>query len=87
MVNVSRRFEAPFARTVQEKFKALRKINFLSSPYDRLLAIEKPTTLADAVAPLLNCEISQKQELLEIGDVVARLQKILALMKSDQQAA
>jgi ATP-dependent Lon protease len=36
--------------------------------------------LADAVAAILGCDIRQKQDLLETGDVVSRLQKILALM-------
>ena len=51
------------------------------------LTVEDPSALADAVPARLSCEISQQQELLETGDVVARLQKILALMKTDQQAA
>jgi ATP-dependent Lon protease len=80
---------AALSRTLLEGLKALRMVNFLPSPspYDRLWSIEQPAALADAVAALLKCEISQKQDLLETGDVVARLQKILALMKAGQQAA
>jgi ATP-dependent Lon protease len=48
---------------------------------------KEPGTLADAVAAILRCDIRQKQDLLETGDVVSRLQKILALMKTDQKAA
>jgi ATP-dependent Lon protease len=48
---------------------------------------KEPGTLADAVAAILPCDIRQKQDLLETGDVVSRLQTILALMKTDQQAA
>jgi ATP-dependent Lon protease len=77
------------SRTVLERGRAIEKIGFL--PHKRLsdmaAVVDKPSLLADAIAPLLSCEISQKQELLETGDVVARLRKILALMKTDQQAA
>jgi uncharacterized protein len=59
----------------------------ISSVYDRLQENKEPGTLADAVAAILRCDIRQKQDLLETGDVVSRLQKILALMKTDQQAA
>jgi ATP-dependent Lon protease len=70
------------SRAVVEEYQASRK-----KPY-RLFSIPPdPSMLADTIAPLLSCEISRKQELLESSDVVARLQKVLALMKADQQAA
>jgi len=75
------------SRTVLERLKALRTVDFLSSPYDRLSFIEEPAALADAIAPLIKSELSQKQELLETGDVVVRLQRIIELMKTDQPAA
>jgi uncharacterized protein len=78
------------SRAVLEKLKAVRKINFLRSSYniwEMSDFIRDPSVLADAIAPRLSCEISQKQELLETSDVVARLQKVLALMQTDQQAA
>lgn len=60
------------------------QISFL---YDRWQESKEPGTLADAVAAILPCDIRQKQRLLETGDVVSRLQTILALMQTDQQAA
>ena len=39
------------------------------------------------LAPLLSVGIDQRQQLLEITDVVTRLEKILELLKTDQQAA
>jgi uncharacterized protein len=39
------------------------------------------------IAPLLSAEIDKKQELLETSDVVTRLEKIIALMNTDQQPA
>jgi ATP-dependent Lon protease len=66
---------------------AARNIGQISFLYDRLQESKEPGTLADAVAAILRCDIGQKQDLLETGDVVSRLQKILALMKTDRQAA
>jgi uncharacterized protein len=75
------------ARAVREKLMAHRKIGILSSLYDRLSDIEEPGLLADAVASHLTSKIEQKQEILEAADVITRLQKVLALMQTDQQAA
>jgi ATP-dependent Lon protease len=75
------------SRAVLEALFAVRNVGQISSVYDRLQENKEPGTLADAVAAILRCDIRQKQDLLETGDVVSRLQKILALMKMDQQAA
>jgi ATP-dependent Lon protease len=74
------------SRAVLEALFAVRNVGQISSVYDRLQENKEPGTLADAVAAILRCDIRQKQDLLETGDVVSRLQKILALMKTDQQA-
>ena len=76
-----------FSRAVLETLFAARNVGQISFVYDRLQEIKEPGTLADGVAAILTCDIRQKQDLLETGDVVSRLQKILALMKMDQQAA
>ena len=75
------------SRAVLEALFAARNVGQISSVYDRLQENKEPGTLADAVAAILPCDIRQKQDLLETGDVVSRLQKTLALMKTDQQAA
>ena len=75
------------SRAVLETLLCARNVGQVSFLYDRLQESKEPGTLADAVATILTCDIRQKQDLLETGDVVARLQKILALMKTDQQAA
>ena len=75
------------SRAVLEALLAARNVGQISSVYDRLQENKEPGTLADAIAAILRCDIRQKQDLLETGDVVSRLQKILALMKTDQQAA
>ncbi|KRR27098.1 endopeptidase La [Bradyrhizobium lablabi] len=53
----------------------------------RLPGIDDPGMVADSVAPLLSAGIDQRQQLLETCDVVTRLEKILELLKTDQQAA
>jgi len=53
----------------------------------RLPNIEAPGLLADSVAPLLSAGIDQRQQILEICDVVTRLEKILELLRAGQQAA
>jgi ATP-dependent Lon protease len=75
------------ARAVRAKLMAHRKGGILSSLHDHLWDIEQPGLVADAVASHLRGEIEQKQEILEAADVITRLQKVLALMQTDQQAA
>jgi ATP-dependent Lon protease len=74
-------------RAVLEKFQAYRNASLLSPSYAHLPLIREPGVLADAVAPFLLIDIARKQDLLETSDVITRLEKILALMKIDQQAA
>jgi ATP-dependent Lon protease len=77
----------PLMRAVLEKFQAYRNASLLSPPYTRLPHIREPGVLADAVAPFLWIDIDRRQDLLETSDVITRLEKILALMKTDLQAA
>jgi uncharacterized protein len=75
------------SRTMLERFQAHLNINLTAQPYARLLQITEPGMLADAVMPYLSNDIGKRQDLLETTDVITRLEKILALMKTDQQAA
>jgi uncharacterized protein len=74
-------------RKVLDRFQAYLDVNLSSPPYSRLSHIREPGVLADMIAPLLPIAIAERQELLETGDAVARLEKILALMKNDRRAA
>jgi uncharacterized protein len=78
-------------RVVVEKFRpvlATMEIHRAShGAFTQLQHICHPGALADAVAPLLTAEIDQKQDLLETSDVVRRLEKIIALMKTERQSA
>jgi ATP-dependent Lon protease len=47
-----------------------------------LPSAENPGLLADTVAQLLSIGIDEKQQLLETGDVVARLEKVLELLST-----
>jgi uncharacterized protein len=74
-------------QVVLERFQAYRNARLSSPPYARLPHIREPGVLADAVASFLLTGIEQRQDLLETRDVVARLEKVLAIMKTDLQAA
>jgi uncharacterized protein len=83
-------------RSVLEKFQVYRNTSLWSGStlfpgtaqlIAQLPHVRDPGALADALAPLLSVAIHQKQDLLETGDVVNRLEKIFALMRTDQQSA
>lgn len=78
------------ARSVLEKLETYLRIDFSvqQAPFARLPHITHlPRTFADAVAPLLPIGIDQRQDLLDTSDVVARLERILAIVTMDRQAA
>jgi ATP-dependent Lon protease len=79
---------AALTRAVLERFQAYLNISYATWPYRNLKDIREPGMLADAIVPLMPpIEINKRQELLETGDGVARLEKILELMKDDRHAA
>jgi uncharacterized protein len=79
--------ETTLLRTVLERFQAYLDVNFSSEPYSRLPHIREPGVLADQIAPLMPVDIAKRQDLLETGDAIARIEKILTLMKDGRQAA
>lgn len=77
---------------VVDAYRAYANLDYTALPMPlqarlRLPNIEDPGMLADSVAPMLSVSIDQRQQLLETGDVVTRLEKILELLKAGQQAA
>ena len=72
---------------VLKRLEVYLNVSLSSWPHGRLTHIREPGMLADAIAPLMPIEIGQRQSLLETGDSTARLDRILALMKSDTRAA
>lgn len=78
---------AALSHAVFDAYRVYANIDLSSLPLQQrvrfgLPSTENPGLLADTVAQLLSIGIDQKQRLLETGDVVTRLEKILDLMKS-----
>jgi ATP-dependent Lon protease len=73
------------SRAVVEQFENYVKLN-KKVPPEALAAIpqiENPGELADRVASHLSVKIADKQQLLEIANVVKRLEKVYALMEGE----
>ena len=72
-------------RAVVEQFESYVKLNRKIPPetVGTVSEIEEPGRLADAVAAQLSVKVVSKQELLELGDVSSRLEKVFSLMESE----
>lgn len=73
------------SRAVIEQFENYVKLN-KKVPPEALAAIpqlENPSELADRIASHLSVKIAEKQQLLEIFNVVKRLEKVYALMEGE----
>jgi ATP-dependent Lon protease len=73
------------SRAVLDAYLIYAKIDFsppLQGPQTRfrLPYVGDPSLLADSIAPSLSVGIDKKQQILETGDVVTRLETILELM-------
>ena len=78
--------DAPaLVRTVVSQFEQYMKLNKKIPPevMVSLNQIEDPSKLADTIASHLVLNVSEKQELLEIEGVVARLEKVYSLMEAE----
>ena len=73
------------ARTVVGQFEQYIKLNKKIAPevLVSINQIEDPAKLADTVASHLSPKIPEKQELLEIGGVAARLERVFGHMESE----
>ena len=80
----SREVEA-LARSLYSQFEHYLKLNKKIPPevLVSLNQIDDPSKLADTVASHLTTKVSEKQELLEITDVVERLERAFALMEGE----
>ena len=73
------------SRAVVEQFENYVKLN-KKVPPEALAAIpqiENPGELADRIASHLSVKISEKQQLLEVFNVIKRLEKVYALMEGE----
>ena len=73
------------SRSVISQFESYGKLNKRVPPEIIVSVgqIDDSSQLADTVASHLNIKISEKQELLEIADAGARLEKVFALMEGE----
>ena len=73
------------ARTVISQFEQYIKLNKKIPPevLVSLNQIDDPSKLADTVASHLTIKVSEKQELLEIGSVAKRLERVYAFMEGE----
>ncbi|MBX9697109.1 MAG: endopeptidase La, partial [Alphaproteobacteria bacterium] len=72
-------------RAVVDNFEQYLKLN-RKIPPDVLVTItqiDQPSRLADTIASYLSLKIREKQELLEVGDVQKRMEKILSFIESE----
>ncbi|TPI42336.1 endopeptidase La [Mesorhizobium sp. B2-9-1] len=77
------------SHTVLEAYRIYANIDLSSLPVRQrvrfgLPSTENPGLLADSVTQLLSIGIDEKQQILETGDVVARLEKVLELINTAQ---
>ena len=80
------------SRLVLDAYRTFANVDYSNVPPQlqarlRLPDIGDPSLLADTIAQLLPASIEQRQQLLETSDVTARLEAILDLIRSAQQAA
>ncbi|MBN9221423.1 MAG: LON peptidase substrate-binding domain-containing protein [Mesorhizobium sp.] len=76
---------ASLSRMVLDAYRTYANVDLSSLPLRQrarfgLPSTENPGLLADTIAQMLPTGIDEKQQLLEASDVVARLEKVLALL-------
>lgn len=83
---------ADLARAVLAAYQTFAKVDFGTQPRGvqtlfRLPNAGDPSPLADSVAGLVSAPIERKQQILETGNVVTRLEMLLELMRADRPTA
>ena len=77
------------SRSVAGQFEQYVKLN-KKVPPEVLVSvnqIEEPSKLADTIASHLSIKLEEKQELLEIGSVGGRLERVISLMEGEDRSA
>jgi ATP-dependent Lon protease len=72
-------------RAAMESFSRYVKLNSKIPPevLNALSGIEEPARLADTMAAHMSLKVAEKQELLEMADIVLRLEKLMLLMENE----
>ncbi|MBS0530828.1 MAG: LON peptidase substrate-binding domain-containing protein [Proteobacteria bacterium] len=83
---------ADLSRAVLDAYQRYAKVDFVATPRGtpalfKLPSAGEPGRLADSVAGLVSAPIERKQQLLEAGDVIARLKLLLAVMEAGPPVA
>jgi uncharacterized protein len=80
---------ATISRELMRRFSAHANIDLAAPPQALLMLphLHDPGSIADTIAQYLSLTIEQRQQVLEVTDVVQRMQMILAMMSPDRQAA
>ncbi|MDQ6969508.1 MAG: endopeptidase La [Mariprofundus sp.] len=75
------------ARSLIQKFESYVKLNKKLPPevMVSVSAVDEPDKLADTIAAHLNIKVEDKQELLEIPSVIARLERLYAHMEDEME--
>ena len=75
------------ARSLVQKFESYVKLNKKLPPevMVSVSSVDEPDKLADTVAAHLNLKLADKQELLELPSVLARLERLYALMEDEME--
>jgi len=75
------------ARSLIQKFESYVKLNKKLPPevMVSVSAVDEPDKLADTIAAHLNLKVEDKQELLEIPSVIARLERLYAHMEDEME--
>lgn len=78
---------ADLSRAVLDAYQRYAKVDFVATPRGtpalfKLPSAGEPGRLADSVAGLVSAPIERKQQLLEAGDVIARLKLLLEMMEA-----
>ncbi|OAV51859.1 endopeptidase La [Rhizobium sp. WYCCWR10014] len=78
---------AALSSAVLDAYQTYAEVDFSALPSGSkarfsLPSIGDPSLLADTVAPLLSASVEEKQQLLETGDVVTRLERLIELMSA-----
>ncbi|MBI1239619.1 MAG: endopeptidase La [Alphaproteobacteria bacterium] len=73
------------ARSVRSQFEQYTKLNrkIQADALSGVQQIEDPSKLADTIASQLTVKISEKQELLELTNVMQRLEKVFGFMEGE----
>jgi len=75
------------ARSLIQKFESYVKLNKKLPPevMVSVSAVDEPDKLADTIAAHLNLKVEDKQELLEMPSVIARLERLYAHMEDEME--